>query len=405
MFNLDIEKKRLFLTLKCKEYLTSKDSNIFIDLMKEFLIPIDSNRIGDYMISSYDPNRVSISVVDLKERVIYCSSYNSDNKGIVGCNLVIETVTENDKVVNTYNGKNKKILNEELSVIQDDYEIKVKKDQSNKTSIIYSDVMSRNCFDYRNIPIFTTEYSREFIDGVLVENEHLCVHSNGNNPYRKFEKLNEDISYLKNNIIYSVNDSCVYGNNVRGICFHNGNVNDSIKDKYLNNVFNSDSFYDEFDEEPKSVMIFDCDDDNDLVTVKVIKRDDLIEVCCEKTCSSKNEFSKKYFYFPVLSYGKITSNEIKLLCNDLKEKYDDFLVESICNRLEKFGEVISEDKSLEKEIDLINKDFYNYSMKVIRNIFSKDKEEYFRYMSDKYHSLVDDIRLPKEPVKILSKKV
>ena len=365
-FNLDIIKMGLI--RRYKKYLKNGSTKELLYLSKEFLIPIDLDRIKDFRVVDFDLSKFKIKVVDLKNKIDYVSSFAEKEKSLFDYDVEVITNNHEGMIVKKYNGPSKVLNSEEVAISNGTHLINVRKDFINRSNSVCFSKRIDN-YDNRVFPLYTEEINDTFINGMGFDKRRFYFFNEGYNPYNLENCYDEEIVDLNDGFVYTINDSYVYGNYVDGVCCYNS------KNKLVNNFISGKNL-------GNSVMHFNAYNDKSSGSLKIVKNEKNIALYYDRFGDDGSTVIKKEF--PILSYGNITNSEIMLLSKYLKETYNDSLLFSICNRLEKFG--INVDYyvgNIEKEFDLIDRAFYNCSIETIYDLIINNKKAYFDYMENK----------------------
>lgn len=409
MNSFELEKLKLSLGFKYRKYEKTGDMKSFLQIAKMFHIPLDVDRIDDYEIVTCDLSNMTIKVVDRKNDTSFVSTCRKDSEFPKNSYGIIVMETSSDSKIKSFYLNNRAFpIVEEVTVEKDDYRIKHRKEHGNfgtKNITTYS-VAGEAEDEPVEYPLFTNEVSKAWSNGKYKrQNSRVLTYGSGYNPFKGNDTKDEEICRTDDNLIYSVNGSNVLGNFVQGICFYSADLDDSSKIQYMPSGLEVGYFPELFDFDVSSSMMFDSYNNGTYGSIKVLKKKDNFEVEYGKMSVEEGMITDTGFSFPVLSSGNVTSDEIRVLVEQLKSNYPEAVVSSICDRLSTFADEVEVYSGVKKREDSLMLDsLYEHDIREVRDFLVSNKDTYFDVMNSKFNATVSDSKLNREGAMKLAKK-
>lgn len=409
MNNFELEKLRLSLGSKYRKYSKTGDMKSFLQIAKMFHIPLDIDRIDDYDIVTCDLSNMTVKVVDRKNDTSFVSTCRKDSEFPKNSYGIIVMETSSDSKIKSFYLNNRTFpMVEEVTVEKDDYRIKYRKehgnfDTKNITTYSVSGDAENETIEY---PLFTNEVSKSWSKGKYKgQKSRVLTYGSGYNPFKGTDTKDEEICRTEDNLIYSVNGSNILGNFVKGICFYSADLDDLSKIQYMPSDFEIGYFPELFDFDVFSSMMFDSYNNGTYGSIKVLKKKDNFEVEYGKMSVEEGSITDTGFSFPVLFSGNVTSDEIRVLVEQLKSNYPEAVVSSICEKLSTFADEVEFYSGVkEREDSLMLDSLYEHDIHEVRDFLVSNKDTYFDVMNGKFNDTVSDSKLNREGVMVLAKK-
>lgn len=406
MNSLSLEKQKFILGVKYKNYDKTGDIKSFLQIIRAFHIPIEFERLDDYEIVTFDVKNMTIKIVDKKNNVSFVSSYRK-KEGTKDCDVVLIEGSLDSRVVRKFSGVDGSIISEEVFVEDKGFEVKYKKLYAKEPvcTLEFSkiDEVSNDRFSY---PLFTKQISKKWENGKYTNiNDHYFTYGYNHNPYKGNDTKDETVFISDDNLVYSIEGSKQDGNYVRGMCFLNAGIPVSYQLQYVPLGLEIGYFSDLFDSNVQSSMLFDAYNGDVYGSLKVVKLKDSFEVEYEIMAGKESGVSRTYFYFPALSNGNITIDEINLLIMKLRTEYPDEIVSLICDKLSVFAEQLGiSEGSIKKDDSTRLNAFYDMETDEVRDFLVENKDCYFNELKAFFTEDVKDSKIEKEKPLVLSKK-
>lgn len=396
------------------------------DVTDFFNIPINEERIDDYVIKNIDYDTPNIEVLDTKENISYTATYTGDAHllnyfGPIQFNSVVSTSPVRKEEILYYIGNETPIITK-ITFTDDEYELAFEKEMANSVGVFVNDgvrtavrYLQNVVYDGQNLkqPLFNRIYENSYRNKEIEIFEQ--VYTYGLNHFINWDGSQDKYSYVKNNnVIYGINEleQKALCNKFCCICFENTAV-PKRKDYFPFNM-NAEDYPLLNKDNTNSAMIFKViTEDGIRHSLQLYKSNEVISVIynAKKHCyegeSCVETISDKGYTLPNLSDGTISSEEIKNILSSLpKELGDNTIFDIISNELNEFGTKIDIRKELIQETldPLSPKLLIDKTNDEICNMIGQNKETYFKLIRDQFDSATN-ITKTIESNKSLTKKL
>ncbi len=391
-----------------------KDDKVaLLDLAKFFNIPIDGNRIKDYVVDSINFDYPSIRIFDAKTKTLYISNYTNNAEllntygGPVKYDSVISINPEREEKRLHYIENGNPIITRmtfndgEYGLVferQEDHSVGIFKNAGIRMAIRY---LKNNISDEISLinRIYKTKKNYDFFEQIYI------------NP--KLRQVDKYCHVENNNVIYGIND-CKQKNicdRLDGICFESTESIKSANANVLNYLpfnMNAKDYSLLKKENIYSAMIFSVGIGINNYSLQIYKGSDVINVIyCEKYFHETTEEMNRKYSLPNLSNGTILSEEIKNVLSSLQERLGDSAFMGIISKeLNYFSTRIDIKKGLikEKTDPLSPKIFIDKTFDEICSIIAQNKCNYFRLIKEQFEEVLNSQEKSQEKVFTLSKK-
>ncbi len=384
-----------------------------IDLGKYFNIPIDSTRIDDYQIKSFDYNIPFMEIEDKRDKTQYRSIYTgvAELLNYFGPEQFnnVTSISPKKKEENLYYiGSDKPIISV-MTFTDGEYEMIFERETPNNFRVVSNNGVKMAIRYCQNLEvqdekvkqpllnkIFKQIYQDDMVSGVFEQ-----VYTYGSENYIKWHDCFSKYSGLeRDSVIYGVNEFIKKGfcNYMHGVCFENMSV---PINPYLPSQIDFMTYPLLEDNNIKSTIIFKFGTGENLHhELQIYKSDNIrilfntkkIHINRQSFKINKEIICNEDYSLPILDNGNITSAEIQAILSSLNSRIkDEIALEIISNELNTFRTKIDIRKGLvsEKLDELSPQKFIDKSFADIATLISSQKKEYFQLIKNQFEKVAN----------------
>ncbi len=381
------------------------------DVAKFFSIPIDEERMDDYVITNINYFTPSIEITDRKTDTSYTATYTGD------ADLLNFSGEMNFKKVVSISPLRKEealyYISDEIPIItkmtftEGEYDLVFEREMANSVGIFSTDgvkmsiryVQNLVC-DGRNVkqPLFNRIYKNGYKNKVY-DGSFEQTYTYGPQYYIRRDNTQDKYAYIRNNtVIYGINElnKKGYCDYLYGVCFESTDIPTS---NYFPLNMHARSYPMLNDANIKSALMFRFrTEDGVHHSLQVYKGKNLINVMYH---SKKYHYEGTYdeeilaneeYVLPTLFDGTISSEEIQSVLSSMQVKIDNNIALTIIsNELNTFGTKIDIRKGIvQEELDPLSpKLFIDKSFDEISALVSANKDDYFKLIKEQFETAID----------------
>ena len=373
------------------------------DVADFFNIPIDESRLEDYTITKIDFSTPSIELLDNITYTTYISKYTDDAKllnyyggGIRFNSLLILLPTH--KIDSLYYIGEKTPIIEQMTFKDGDFNLVFEREYANSVGLFKNNVimftiryLQQLNHNNRNVQqhLLTRIYKDSYSDGKRIGSfEQLYTY--GPNLWVKRNDSQDKYTYIKNNnVVYGISQLEQRDNHniLRGICFEN--TNGSLKDYFPYNI-DAKNYPTLKDKNNTSAMIFYGYTEYSSHSLEIYKRDSNAHIKYNVRERGYGDIIEdQELTIPLLSSGNISNADIQIILTTLQNQYSsDEFINLVSCELTSFGKKIDiKNGVIQEENDMLSpKLFINKSFDEIGELIGKNKEEYFKLISEQFET-------------------
>lgn len=373
------------------------------DVADFFNIPIDDSRLEDYTITKIDFNTPSIELLDNKTYTTYISKYTDNAEllnyygGGIRFNSLL-TLTPTHKIDSLYYIGDKTPIIEQMAFKDGEYDLVFEREFANSAGLFRNNgimftirYLQRLNHNNRNVQqhLLTRIYKDSYSDGKHIGSfEQLYTY--GPNLWVKRNDSQDKYTYIKNNnVVYGISEFEQRDNHniLRCICFEN--TNGGLEDYF---PYNMDAYnYPALkDKNNVSAMIFYGFTEDSSHSLEIYKNDSSARInYTVRERGYGDIIVNQELTIPLLNTGNISSDEIQIILTTLQNQYsDDEFINLVSCELTSFGNKIDiKNGVVQEENDMLSpKLFINKSFDEIGKIIDKNKDEFFKLISEQFET-------------------